>query len=142
MAKGKGKAAPPPTKPDVEALRAAVVGDRSDDQIIIFIPSHDSSRPQKRLADQDVWADSALRLFSRLYGGATAFTALRGIWRTEDGIDLLDEPIMIQSLAKREDAESEAKLEELIGFAQRLCRETRQECVAVIGNNAIHYVRV
>ena len=129
MAKGKT-----PSKPDVEALRAAVVGERSDDTVIIFIPSHDSSRPQKRLTDQDVWADTGLRLFSHLYGGATAFTTLRGVWKDDDGTDLFDEPIMIQSLANREDAEDEAKLEELAEFSQRLCRETKQKCVAIMCN--------
>jgi hypothetical protein len=145
MARGKGKAhptpPPAPPHPDTEVLRAAVVADRCDDTIIIFIPSHDGGRPQKPLTDQDQWADTAMRLFSRLYGGATAFRALQGIWKDDDGTDLWDQPIMIQSLAKRELAESEANLEELADFARRLCRETRQKSVAVVCNSTIHFVR-
>ena len=141
MAKAKGKGSVPRHDPDVHAMRKAVIGERSDDTIMIFIPSHDKSRPQKRIPNQDQWADAGLRLFSDLYGGATAFTALKGIWKCEDGTDLLDEPILIQSLAKREDAESEDKLEVLAAFAKRLCRETNQECVAVICNDTIHFIR-
>jgi len=126
--------------PDVQALQTIITDERSDDSIIVMIPSHDGSRPQKELTDQDEWADAGLKLFSRLYGGATAFTALRGIWRDVDGTDLLDEPVMIQSLVRREDAENEAKLTELAEFARRLCRETNQECVAVICNDTIHYI--
>jgi hypothetical protein len=80
-------------------------------------------------------------LFSHLYGGATAFTALKGIWKSRDGTDLLDEPVMIQSLVKRENAENEKKLEQLVAFAKRLCRETNQECVAVICNGVIRYIK-
>jgi hypothetical protein len=140
MGRGKGKPAPKTPDPLVTALQAAVVGDRHDDTIIIIIPSHDSGRPQKELTDQEFWADAGLRLFSKLYGGATAFMALRGVWKSPDGTDLFDEPIMIQSLANREDAENEAKLEELIEFARRMCRETRQECVAVMCNDTIHFI--
>jgi hypothetical protein len=41
----------------------------------------------------------------KLYGGATGFTELCGIWRDDEngGQLLTDKPIMIQSLAKRED---------------------------------------
>ncbi len=48
---------------------------------------------------------------------------------------------MIQSLVRREDAENEDKLQELADFARRLCRETNQECVAVICNDTIHFIR-
>jgi hypothetical protein len=126
------------TDPDVQKMYAAIISDRSDDTIIMFIPSHDAS--QKPLTNQDVWAHNGLELFSRLYGGATAFTSLRGIWRTEDGTDLLDEPVLIQSLAKREDAEDEAKLGELASFLRRMRHDMNQKCVAVICNDTIHYV--
>jgi hypothetical protein len=31
-----------------------------DDIVILFVPSHDKSRPQKPLSDQDRWASAAL----------------------------------------------------------------------------------
>jgi hypothetical protein len=138
MSKARGK---PPSDPAVEAISKALIEERRDDTVMIFIPSHDRNRPQRKLNNQDQWADAGLKLFSALYGGATAFMALRGVWKHEDGTDLFDEPIIIQSLAKREDVESEEKLEMLVEFAKRLCKETNQECVAVICNDTIHFLR-
>lgn len=141
MAKRKENA-PPPQEPDadVQALKAAIISDRSDDTIILFVPSHDSSDPPKQLTNQDQWADAALKLFGRLYRGATALEALRGVWVDDDGRELFDKPILIQSLAKREDAENEEKLDELATFARRLRQETNQKCVAIICNDTIHYI--
>lgn len=113
---------------------------KADDTIIVFIPSHD--RKKKRLPNQDIWASEALDLFGSLYGGATGFPSLVGIWRDDElGGELLeDQPIMIQSLAKRNDVEDEAKLVLLAKFCQRLGKETNQGAVAVVINDAIHYI--
>src|SRR5687768_8442770 len=88
-----------------EWLRHKLRFGKSDDTIIVFIPSH--QRDKTPIKDQDVWASQALELMGKLFSGATAFTNLRGIWRDdEDGGKLLDDaPIMIQSLAKRADVE-------------------------------------
>lgn len=126
---------------DVQKIAECLIEGRRDDTIILFIPSHDKSRPQKKLMDQDQWADVGLKLFSKLYGGATAFVALRGVWRDADGTDLFDEPIMIQSLARREDAESEEKLLQLVEFARRLCKATSQARVGIVFNDVIHYIK-
>lgn len=91
----------------------------ADDSVILFIPSH--ARDKSRLKDQAGWASDALELMGKLFGGATGFTNLRGIWRDDenDGKLLDDEPIMIQSLAKREDVEDQAKMHELANFLKR-----------------------
>jgi len=138
MAKGKGK---PPANPYPAELLKAVVSERGDDTITLIVPSHDNSRPQKELPNQDQWADAALRLFGRLYGGATAFVAHQGIWLYDKRNELFDRPILIESLTKREYAEDESKLLELVEFAQRMCRETSQDCVAVICNDTIHFIK-
>src|SRR6266478_4202457 len=67
----------------------------ADDCVIIFIPSH--ARDKSRLKDQAEWASQALDLMGKLYGGATGFTELCGIWRDDenDGQLLTDKPIMI-----------------------------------------------
>lgn len=130
-----------PVGTDAGAIHAAVLSERSDDTIILIVPSHGGDHPQKRLPDQDQWADAALKLFGRLYRGATAFTALQGIWVDDDGNATVDNPILIQSLVKREHATDEKRLELLAEFAQRMCREMKQDCVAVICNDTIHYVK-
>jgi len=126
---------------DAEQLLAAVVKDRGDDIIILIVPSHGGGHPQIELPDKDQWADAALQLFGRLYRGATAFETFQGIWISDDGKELFDKPVFIESLVNREDAENVGKLEELVAFAQRMCRETKQECVAIICNDTIHFVR-
>lgn len=113
---------------------------RSDDSVIIFIPSH--QRDKTRIADQDAWASRALELMGKLYGGATGFPELIGIWRDdEDGGKLLDDqPIMIQSLAKRADVEDETKLEQLAQFLKMMGKKTKQGAIAVVFNDAIHFI--
>lgn len=121
-------------------LRQRLRFGRADDSVIIFIPSH--ARDKTRINDQDAWASRALELMGKLYGGATGFPNLRGIWRDdEDGGKLLDdEPIMIQSLAKRADVEDEQKLEELARFLKLMGKKTKQGAIAVVINDAIHYI--
>ncbi len=111
-----------------------------DDTVIVFIPSHD--RDKTKLPDQPQWALAALKLMGKLYGGATGFKELVGIWRDDDnGGELLeDQPVMIQSLVKRAVLEDAAKLLELSNFLKRMGRETRQGAVAVVINDAIHFI--
>lgn len=78
----------------------------------------------------------------KLYGGATGFTHLCGIWRDdENGGKLLeDKPIMIQSLARREDVENPANIDEMAKFLKRMGKTTKQGAVAIVFNNAIHFI--
>ncbi len=78
----------------------------------------------------------------KLFGGATAFTGLSGIWRDdEDGGKLLDDkPIMIQCLAKRDDVEKSENIEELAAFLKYMGKTTKQGAVAIVFNNAIHFI--
>ncbi len=139
MSKAKAKAAPAdPSFP--EWLKGRLRFGLADDCVILFIPSH--ARDKSRLKDQAEWASQALDLMGKLYGGATGFTELCGIWRDDenDGQLLTDEPIMIQSLAKREDVEDPAKIGELASFLKRMGKKTKQGAVAVVFNNAIHFI--
>ena len=144
MTKARGKAATPSAVPaDLEFpewLRHRLRFGRADDSVILFIPSH--ARDKSRLRDQDVWASRALDLMGKLFGGATGFPHLRGIWRDdENGGELLDdEPIMIQSLAARQDVEDPTKIRELGDFLKLMGKTTKQGAVAVVFNNAIHFI--
>jgi hypothetical protein len=144
VSKAKPKAERPPATPAEPSfpdwlqhrLRFGLV----DDCVILFIPSH--ARDKKPLRDQDVWASKALELMGKLFGGATGFTGLCGIWRDDEhGGQLLDDrPIMIQSLAKREDVADPAKIGELASFLKLMGKTTKQGAVAVVFNNAIHFI--
>lgn len=143
MSKAKAKAEPEatPTDPSFpEWLQGRLRFGLADDCVILFIPSH--ARDKSRLKDQAEWASQGLELMGKLYGGATGFTGLSGIWRDdENGGQLLDDkPIMIQSLARREDAEDQAKIGELASFLKRMGKATKQGAVAVVFNNAIHFI--
>ena len=83
-----------------------------------------------------------MELMGKLYGGATGFTKICGIWRDDEngGQLLTDKPIMIQSLAKREDVEDQEKIAELANFLKRMGKTTKQGAVAVVFNNAIHFI--
>lgn len=123
-----------------EWLRHKLRFGKSDDTIIIFIPSH--QRDKTPVNDQDVWASQALDLMGKLFGGATAFTNLRGIWRDdEDGGKLLDDaPIMVQSLAKRADVEDQEKLVEFAAFLRLMGKKLKQGAIGVVFNDAIHFI--
>jgi hypothetical protein len=47
---------------------------------------------------------------------------------------------MIQSFAKREDVEDDAKIHALANFLKRMGKTTKQGAVAVVFNNAIHFI--
>ena len=139
MSKVKAKEAPAdPSFP--QWLKGRLRFGLADDCVILFIPSH--ARDKSKLKDQAEWASQALDLMGKLYGGATGFTGLCGIWRDDenDGQLLTDKPIMIQSLARREDVEDQAKIGELANFLKRMGKKTKQGAVAVVFNNAIHFI--
>jgi hypothetical protein len=92
--------------------------------IILLIPSHDKNH--RELQNQEMWAAEAMELFGELYGGATAFKALQGIYKDEDGNIHRDTPILIESYVKRVTLVGEEILNQLLAFSQRMGRETRQ----------------
>src|SRR2546430_13858700 len=112
---------------DEERIIAALRYGVSQVPVILFIPSHD--RKKKPLQDQHLWASQAMDLFGQLYTGATAFRALDGVF-LDNGTLLHDQPIMIESYADRSSVEDPARLGQLVAFARRMGRETRQAAVA------------
>jgi hypothetical protein len=50
--------------------------------VVLFIPSVE--RDGTSAIDQALWVDSALQMFGRVYGGATAFPKAKGIWRDDE----------------------------------------------------------
>lgn len=145
MSKTKPKASTEPESvpadpPFEEWLNDRIRFGTADDCVIVFVPSH--ARDKTPIKNKEGWASQALELLGKLYGGATGFSHLSGIWRDdEDGGKLLDDkPIMIQSLAKREDVENPEKIRELGSFLRLMGKKTNQGAIAVVFNNAIHFI--
>jgi hypothetical protein len=107
--------------------------------VILFVPSHD--RKQKPLQDQAIWAGEAMDLFGRLYGGATAFQALDGVFRDDDGTLLHDKPILIESYVERQFVEDLGRLQQLLDFARRMGKATRQAAVGLVIADVLHLIR-
>jgi hypothetical protein len=63
--------------------------------VVLFIPSVE--RDGVSIIDQPFWVDSALALFGRVFGGATAFPKAKGIWRDDErgGTLVNDEPVVV-----------------------------------------------
>jgi len=77
---------------------------------VLFIASVE--RDGATRIDQDRWVDSALEMFGRVFGGATAYPKARGIWRDDEraGALVKDEPVLIHCYTTPEDIQDTANL--------------------------------
>ena len=108
---------------------------------MLIIPSHyKEGKKDKPLKDQEVWAGAAMDLFADLYRGATAFQTFQGIYKDMEGKVYRDKPILIESYVERSRLVDEATLQQLVAFAKRMGRETRQKAVALIINDVFHEI--
>jgi hypothetical protein len=103
--------------------------------VVLFIPSVE--RDGVSMIDQPFWVDSALEMFGRVFGGATAFPKAKGVWRDDErgGTLVKDEPIVVHCYTTPLDIENDRNLAALGDFCQKLGRETRQgEIGLVVGD--------
>lgn len=103
--------------------------------VALFIPSveRDGTTP----VDQDKWAEDALEMFGRVFGGATAHPKALGIWRDDErgGALIKDQPVVIHCYMTPSDIHDSAKQRELGSFCRHMGRETNQgEIGLVIGD--------
>lgn len=124
--------------PELDTIISTIRADKPQDLVILFIPSHD--KKQKELANQEQWASAALTLFAELFTGATGFETFAGVYRDTDGTILYDKPLMIQAYVERDILVDKKNMEELLGFAKRMGRETNQAAVALIVNNRLFLI--
>src|SRR5262249_9571522 len=103
-------------------------------------PHHKEGKKDKPLKDQEVWAGAAMDLFADLYRGATAFQTFQGIYKDNDGEVHRDNPILIESYVERSRLVDAATLQQLVAFAKRMGRETRQKAVALIINDVFREI--
>src|SRR3979409_1685106 len=103
--------------------------------VVLFIPSVE--RDGVSIVDQSFLVDSALTMFGRVFGGATAFPKAKGVWRDDerDGALVVDEPIVVHCYTTPGEISDPANLAEMASFCRLLGREARQgEVGLVIGD--------
>ncbi len=132
MAKKRTKAA---AKPHI------LEGGRKRVLVVLFVPSVE--RDGTTAIDQQFWVDSALEMFGRVFGGATAYPKAKGIWRDNErgGALVVDEPVVMHCYTTPADIESARNLAELGRFCRRMGYDAHQgEIGLVVGDEyfAIH----
>ena len=103
--------------------------------VVLFVPSLE--RDGTTAIDQPRWVDSALEMFGRVFGGATAYPKAKGIWRDDEkgGTLVKDEPVVVHCYTTPVDIEDGRNLAELGSFCRRMGREARQgEIGLVVGD--------
>jgi hypothetical protein len=116
-------------------------GGRKRVLVVLFVPSVE--RDGSTSIDQQHWVDSALEMFGRVFGGATAYPKAKGIWRDDErgGALVRDEPVVVHCYTTPADIQDARNLAELGSFCRRMGREARQgEIGLVVGDEyfAIH----
>lgn len=115
-------------------------GERSD-LIVLAIPSHDRDQRELGISTRDLWTEQAMELFGELYGGATAFKNLKGVYRSDKNRLLWDEPVLVESYSARDRTENPTLLGKLERFARRMREQLRQEAVLLVVNDCMHLIR-
>ncbi len=129
---------PSPVAKEVERIISVLKAGTRQDMIILIVPSHD--KKNKKLNNQEQWAEGAMDLFADLFGGATAFETFAGIYKDWGGNILRDKPILIECYAQRSDLEDVEKLTKLCLWIKKMGADTRQAAVALIVNDVFHEI--
>ena len=100
--------------------------------IVLVVPSVQADGVTR--FDPAPWVDAALKFFGQTFGGAVAYSGVKGSWRDDQrqGLVVEVEPVPVHCYASREDLDDREKLEALATFCRRLGRETKQKEVALV----------
>lgn len=108
--------------------------------IVLFVPSVE--RDGATAINQDYWVDAVLTTFGQLFGGATAFPRVKGVWRDDEmgGVLVKDEPVIIHCYTTPADVADPVRLGQLGSFCRRMGREAHQgEIGLVIGDEYLAF---
>jgi hypothetical protein len=100
--------------------------------IVLVIPSVEADGVTR--LDPRPWVDGALKLFGRLFGGAVAYSGVKGTWRDDvrGGLVVEVEPVPVHCWVDPADLDDRAKLDALAAFCRRLRVEAKQKEVALV----------
>lgn len=106
------------------------------DRITIYVPStKDGNKPAKGL--QKRVTKHTARVFSRIFGGATAYKA-RGYWNSSEKGLIAEEQNIIFSACT--EADREKNTARVFSLAKFICKYMKQEAVTVEINNTLYFV--
>jgi hypothetical protein len=128
-------------KPKASQTSTPLVGGRKRVLVVLFVPSVE--RDGVTTIDQNYWVESALEIFGRVFGGATAYPKARGVWRDDErgGALVRDEPVLIHCYTSPEDVEGSSNLTELGRFCHRMGREANQGEVGLVVGDEYFAIR-
>jgi hypothetical protein len=124
----------------------AVLGSEAEPNavlLVLFIPSKDKDgNDLPGNEDQDMWANTAADLLSRVFGGATIMPPARGSWLNDETNEVITEQVvLVHCYARASHVNDEGRLGQLARFLHRLGRQTNQGEVAVVIDNVFHRIR-
>ena len=125
--------------PEQEQIVAKLADGEQQVLLVVFVPSH--AQDEKPIPDQEFWANGAIDIMSKLYGGCTAFDTFGGgYWSDKQSKVLVDKPMTVESYAFREAAEDPQKLHQLLDFLKRMGSKTNQESIGLVVNHYFHNI--
>ena len=100
--------------------------------IVLFVPSVE--RDGATAIDQDRWVQESLKVFGRLFGGATAYPKAKGVWRDDErgGVLVFDEPVVVHCYVTANAINDAVNISALGEFCRRMGRETNQGEIGLI----------
>jgi hypothetical protein len=106
--------------PETEAILALLEKGQKHEIVVLVVPNHD--KHNKRLGDALVaeWKMNAMHLMADLYKGGTCYAADNGIYKTDEGHYLLDEPFIVESFATEAAIQDPERLQLLVEFCKRM----------------------
>lgn len=75
-----------------------------------------------------------------MFRGATAFQALKGIFKTDEGQYLEDDPVLIESYASEEAIMDANNLDSLVRFAKRMGKDLQQEAIMIVVGQVMFFI--
>lgn len=109
--------------------------------MVLFVPSVE--RDGVTSIHQQRWVDSALEMFGRVFGAATAYPKAQGVWCDDErgGALVRDEPVVVHCYTTPIDIQDDRNLAELGNFCRTMGRDAHQgEVGLVIGDEYFAFV--
>ncbi|MBS0187920.1 MAG: hypothetical protein JSS51_07615 [Planctomycetes bacterium] len=125
----------------VEEILRDLRFNRADAIVMIAVPSHDHRNKPLDSGLQSRWATAAMEKFRDLFVGATAMPGCKGIYRSDAGTTIWDEPILVQSFCATDVLQEERTVRELVSFARKMRVDLKQDAVMVVFNNLMKFIK-